>query len=275
MDDKISILIADDNIEYGNLLIEDFSRFEDITVKGFAKDGFETVEMILKLEPDIVILDIIMPNLDGIGVLENTSIMQMKSKPSFIVLSGIGQDIFIYKAIALGAEYYVVKPFDTEVLVERIKQVYKGKNTARVLNIRDTFKNVPEITDKSNSANEIEIEVTNLIHNAGIPPHICGYQYLREAILMSVDASSVFNSVTKIIYPNIAFKYNTTPRKVERSIRCAIEYAWNKGRISYNDVRSEILINFGRKKPTNSQFISTMADKARIGISIKNKKLEA
>jgi two-component system, response regulator, stage 0 sporulation protein A len=274
MNDKISILIADDNIEYCNLLIEDFSRFEGICVMGFARDGIETVEMILRLEPDVVVLDIFMPNLDGIGVLESTSIMQMKNKPSFIVLSAIGQDIFIYKAIALGAEYYVVKPFNTDVLVERIKQVYKDKCIARDLDIRDKSKIAPEKTDKSSSTSKIEIEVTNLLHNAGIPPHICGYQYLREAILMSVDASSVFNSVTKIIYPDIAVKYNTTPRKVERSIRCAIEYACNKGRISFNDERSEILINFGRGKPTNSQFISTIADKARIGMSIKHNKKE-
>lgn len=273
MGNEISVLIADDNFEYGNLLMECISQYEDIKVRGIARDGIETIDKVIELKPDIVILDIIMPNLDGIGVLEKISAMQIKHRPLFIVLSAISQDIFVHKAIVLGAEYFIVKPFDVEILVSRIRQICREKSPFPFVYSKTRSKAVQNIDNGSGGQNDIEVEVTNLIHNAGVPPHICGYQYLRDAILMSVDTSSVYNSITKIIYPNIASKYNTTSRKVERAIRCAIENAWSKGRLSHNDEKSEILVNFGKDKPTNSQFILTMADKARIGINLKQKKI--
>jgi two-component system response regulator (stage 0 sporulation protein A) len=275
MVDTISVLIADDNIEYGNLLDEYISQYEDIVVKGIARDGAETIEKISQLQPDIVILDIIMPNLDGIGVLEKTAEMRLEHKPLFVVLSAIGQDVFVHRAITLGAEYYIVKPFDVEILVSRIRQVYREKYVFPFDRSAERQKPAPRKTaNEDRSPNSLEVMVTGLIHNAGIPPHISGYQFLREAIMMSVDSSAVFNSITKVIYPNIAAKYNTTPRKVERAIRCAIENAWGKGGLSRNDRKSEIFVNFGKERPTNSQFISTLADKARIGMGIKLKKSE-
>lgn len=275
MTDAISVLIADDNIEYGNLLNEYISQYEDIVVKGVAKDGLETIEKISELHPDIVILDIIMPNLDGIGVLEKTAKMQLVHKPLFVVLSAIGQDVFVHKAITLGAEYYIVKPFDVEILVSRIRQVYREKYIFPFNRNNEKLKpSLRRDIQESQGSNKLEVMVTGLIHNAGIPPHISGYQYLREAIMLSVDSTSVFNSITKVIYPKIASKYGTTPRKVERAIRCAIDNAWDKGGLSRNDRKSEIFVNFGKEKPTNSQFISTLADKARIGMGLKLKKSE-
>ena len=275
MIETISVLIADDNLEYGNLLNEYISQYEDIVVKGIATDGVETIEKIGELQPDIVILDIIMPNLDGIGVLEKAAQMKFAHKPLFVVLSAIGQDVFVHRAITLGAEYYIVKPFDVEILVSRIRQVYREKYIFPFG--RNGEKPKPAIrksTHESRSTNSLEVMVTGLIHSAGIPPHISGYQYLREAIMMSVAGSAVFNSITKVIYPSIAAKYNTTPRKVERAIRCAIDNAWGKGGLSRNDRKSEIFLNFGKEKPTNSQFIYTLADKARIGMGLKLKRLE-
>lgn len=273
MIDTISVLIADDNIEYGNLLNEYISQYEDIVVKGVAKDGLETIEKIKELQPDVVILDIIMPNLDGIGVLEKAAEMQLACKPLFVVLSAIGQDVFVHKAITLGAEYYIVKPFDVEVLVSRIRQVYREKYVFPFDRNSEKPKPAPKKNAREDrSSISLEVMVTSLIHNAGIPPHISGYQYIREAIMMSVDGSAVFSSITKVIYPGIAMKYNTTPRKVERAIRCAIDNAWGKGGLSRNDRKSEIFVNFGMDRPTNSQFISTLADKTRIGMGIKLKR---
>lgn len=275
MMEAISVLIADDNIEYGNLLNEYISQYEDINVKGVARDGLEAIEKITELQPDIVILDIIMPNLDGIGVLEKAAEMKLEHKPLFVVLSAIGQDVFVHKAITLGAEYYIVKPFDVEILISRIRQVYKEKYIFPFDRNNEKLKpSARKSIEEGRSSNKLEVMVTSLIHNAGIPPHISGYQYLREAIMLSVDSTAVFNSITKVIYPNIASKYATTPRKVERAIRCAIEGAWGKGGLSRNDRRSEIFVNFGKEKPTNSQFISTLSDKARIGMGLKIRKFE-
>jgi two-component system, response regulator, stage 0 sporulation protein A len=270
MIDEISVLIADDNIEFVNLLNEYICQYEDIKVKGIAHDGIEAIDLIINLKPDIVILDIIMPNLDGIGVLEKISVMQLKSRPLFIMLSALGQDVFVHKAIALGAEYYIVKPFDVEILVSRIRQIYKEKHQYPFAGFKEKQKAIHKSVTDVKPVNSLEKEVTNLIQKAGIPPHISGYQYIRDAILMSIDKSSVFNSVTRVIYPNIAFKYNTTPRKVDRAIRCAIDNAWAKGHLSRNDVNSGFA-----KKPTNSEFISTLADKARLGMSVKQRKNDA
>lgn len=273
MADRISVLIADDNMEYSDLLKEYMGQYDDIAVMGTAFDGLEAIDRIRELQPDVVVLDIIMPNLDGIGVLEKVAAMELPRKPLFVVLSAIGQDVFVHRAISLGAEYYIVKPFDVEILVSRIRQVYREKYSFPIVRNADRTP-LKGNAQKESAGVSLEALVTGLMRNAGIPPHICGYQYLREAILMSVNGAPAFNSITKTIYPAIAVKYNITPRKVERAIRNAINNAWGKGGLSGNDSKSEIVVNFGRKKPTNSQFISTLADKARIGMGIKAGKLK-
>lgn len=272
MSKQISVLIADDNIEYGNLLQEYISQYEDICVKGIARDGLETIERIKELSPDVVILDIIMPNLDGIGVLEKVNEIKMQPRPMFVVLSAIGQDVFVHRAISLGAEYYIVKPFDVDILVSRVRQVYKEKPAMPFACSKERLKapdlNAVEATPASNT---VEVEVTGLMHVIGIPPHMAGYQYLREAVMMTIEGSSLFNSVTKVIYPDIARKNKTTARKVERAIRCAIDSAWAKGHLTRAGSSHEALNGLGRKKPTNSQLISTLADKVRLKMNVKQK----
>lgn len=277
MTDQISVLIADDNVEYSDLLKEYMDQCDDIVVKGIALDGLETIDRIKELQPDVVILDIIMPNLDGIGVLEKMAEMELARRPMFVVLSAIGQDVFVHRAISLGAEYYIVKPFDVEILVSRIRQVYREKHMLFPFAgsyDRDRALAKGAAPGEQTGIN-LEALVTGLMRNAGIPPHVCGYQYLREAIMMYVNGDPAFGSITKTIYPAIALKYNITARKVERAIRNAISSAWWKGGISGNDAESEIFINFGPKKPTNSQFISTLADKARIGMGVGLSKIKA
>jgi len=269
MIDEISILIADDNIEFGDLLNEHISKESDINVVGVARDGIKAVEMIKQLSPDIVILDIIMPNLDGIGVLERMQKLQLEKKPLFIILSAIGQDIFVQRAIILGAEYYIVKPFDIDILISRIRQIHKDNSRSALLYTKMFSKSMlPNFRQKEQEI-DLELEVTNLIHDVGIPPHMTGYQYIREAILQTVNNTKLFSSITKVLYPEVAKKFSTSPQKVERAIRNAIECAWVRGNQDSIDSMFGYTVNYSKGKPTNSEFIAMMADKLRIIAGIK------
>lgn len=257
---RIKVLIADDNIEYGELLKEYINRHEDVCVIGLAEDGIQAISKIEELEPDVVILDIVMPKLDGIGVLEKIQSDNLIKKPQFIVLTAIGQDMFVQNAVRLGAEYYIVKPFDADVLLSRIRQIYKEKRSSLF-----SYRSITESKGKNRSekqVREISIEgaVTEIMLNLGVPPHIAGYQYTREAIIQIINNSKGANSLSRVIYPAVAEKYNTTPQKVERSIRNAIDNAWER---LQNKPHTEALDIF-KKKPTNLEFISAIADRVRI-----------
>lgn len=267
MKGEISVLIVDDNIEFANLLKDYMNQNDEIDVAGIAKDGLEGIDMIMALKPDVVVLDIIMPNLDGIGVLEKLINVDMDIRPLFIMLSAVGQDVFVQRAVELGAEYYIIKPFDVEVLTTRIKQLYREK-------YQSSFTYKPVIATSSplpsgstvDKTNDIEIEVTSLMREIGIPPHMSGYQYLREAIMQTVKNAKIFSSITKTLYPAVAERYNTTPQKVERAIRNAIESAWSRGNPDMIDSLFGYTINFNKGKPTNSECIAMMADKIRINM---------
>ncbi len=207
-----------------------------------------------------------MPHLDGLGVLEKVNSMDISKRPLFIVLSAVGQDKITQRALALGAEYYVVKPFDMEVLVSRIRQL-KNVNQSNVIRSgyhgQDLSYNTPKPVN-------IEAEVTNIMHEIGVPAHIKGYQYLRDAIMMVVEDLEIINSITKQLYPAIAKEYNTTPSRVERAIRHAIEVAWSRGQIDTIDSLFGYTINIGKGKPTNSEFIAMVADKLRLEMKVAN-----
>jgi two-component system response regulator (stage 0 sporulation protein A) len=270
MKGEISVLIADDNYEFAGLLKEYMEQFEDIEVIGIAKDGLQALEMIVSLKPDVVVLDIIMPNLDGLGVLEKLSSMQVEFKPMFIMLTAIGQDVFVQRAVDLGAEYYIIKPFDAEVLVKRIRQLYKEKYMSAFSN-KPIVKNSELISSNTNvdKTYDIEVEVTNLMHEVGIPPHMAGYQYLREAIIQTVLNAKAFTSITKTLYPKVAKKFNTTSQKVERAIRNAIESAWARGNPDTMDSLFGYTFSTSKGKPTNSECIAMMADRIRITMNIR------
>ncbi|MCX7922313.1 MAG: sporulation transcription factor Spo0A [Clostridia bacterium] len=271
MKEEISILIADDNIEFGNLLNHHISQEPEFRVIGVAKDGIEAIEMIQSSAPDIVVLDIIMPNLDGIGVLERMAQIKLDKKPQFIMLSAVGHDLFIQKAIILGAEYYIVKPFELSVLVTRIRQVCGEKAIAPLStgNKQRSTGARAEAKKEADKARELELIVTNLMRDVGIPPHLSGYQFLREAIIHAVNTSKVFSPITRVLYPVVAEKYNTTSQKVERAIRGAIESAWGKGNIDILNSLFGYTIDCNKGKPTNSEFIAMMADKVRLGMGKK------
>lgn len=263
---KIQVVIADDNREFGDILNEYLSNQADIEVVGIARDGIEACDIITSKCPDIAILDIIMPHLDGLGVLERINSVGMSKKPLFIVLSAVGQDKITQRALALGAEYYVVKPFDMEVLVSRIRQL---KNITQSSIIRSSYHG-EDLSLNAPKPMNIEAEVTNIMHEIGVPAHIKGYQYLRDAIMMVVEDLEVINSITKQLYPSIAKEYNTTPSRVERAIRHAIEVAWSRGQVDTIDSLFGYTINIGKGKPTNSEFIAMVADKLRLEMKVAN-----
>jgi two-component system, response regulator, stage 0 sporulation protein A len=264
MREEISVLISDDNVEFGNLLNERMSQEADLRVVGIARDGIQAIEMIKNMMPDIVVLDIIMPNLDGIGVLERVAELNLEQKPLFIMLSAIGQDIFIQKAIILGAEYYIVKPFDVSVLISRLRQIQKEKFLSPFTANKVSIKTTPEESNTTEKPIDLEIEVTNLMRDVGIPPHMVGYQFIREAIIQTIGNAKAYSSITKILYPTVARKFGTTPQKVERAIRNAIESAWSRGNTDSIDSLFGYTVNFSKGKPTNSEFIAMMADKIRV-----------
>lgn len=263
MKDTIKILIADDNKDFCDILYEYLSKQDDLEIIGVAKDGIEAIEILSQNTPDVIILDIIMPHLDGLGVLEKMHSLDIPHIPKVIILSAVGQDRITQKAINLGADYYVVKPFDFEVFIKRIRQLMGNSNESfeKRKPLRDySFANV----EKRPKNISIEAEITNIIHEIGVPAHIKGYLYLREAIGMVVQNIEYLSAVTKELYPNIAKKFNTTPSRVERAIRHAIEVAWSRGKIDTINRLFGYTVHNGKGKPTNSEFIAMVADKLRI-----------
>ena len=267
MKEKTRVLIADDNQDFSRTLSSYINNQDDMEVISIAKDGNEAVEMIAKNNPDIVLLDVIMPHLDGLGVLEKVNEMELSKKPVCIMLSAVGQDKITQKAISLGAEYYVVKPFDIELLIKRIKEIkyHQPNQTSNYFITREIKPQYIELSmDESKKEENLEALVTNIIHEVGVPAHIKGYQYLREAIMMVVNDIDVINQITKSLYPKIAAKYNTTPSRVERAIRHAIEVAWGRGQQEAVESIFGYTISASKGKPTNSEFIAMIADKLRL-----------
>lgn len=257
---RVKIVIADDNKEFSSILSDYLKGQSDFEVVGIAKDGIEAVKLVTNYQPDVLVLDIIMPHLDGLGVLEKINSMHDISLPKVIILSAVGQDKITQRAINLGAEYYVVKPFDMEIFTKRIRQMFTPGQTTEV---RRSAPDVRETYNYTNS-NSLEAEITNIIHEIGVPAHIKGYLYLREAIQMVVSDVELLSAVTKELYPSIAKKYNTTPSRVERAIRHAIEVAWSRGQVDAINRIFGYTIHNNKGKPTNSEFIAMVADKLRL-----------
>lgn len=258
---KLTVGIADDNMEFCDMLNDFFHSKENIDVVFTTNDGNKTVEAIKKHQPDLLVLDMIMPHLDGLGVLENINNMDLKKYPKTIMLSAVGQESITQKAIRLGAEYYLVKPFDLGLLSKRINQIFgqeEEMTNGRLLCRQNIIKN------DAHNINDLEIEVTSMIHEVGVPAHIKGYQYIRDAISMVVEDMDLLGAVTKELYPAIAKKNNTTPSRVERAIRHAIEVAWNRGHVETLNNLFGYTVHNDKGKPTNSEFIAIIADKLRL-----------
>lgn len=248
---RIQVLIADDNREFCEMLQQCIDAEEDLELVGVVHNGLDVLELIADHPPDIVILDIIMPHLDGIGVLERLSSMDIEPRPKVIMLTAFGQEKITQRVVELGADYYVLKPFNLDVLVNRIRQLagQDGSSTQRQASVRPR---------------SLDVQVTSIIHEIGIPAHIKGYLYLREAILMVTNRVELLGGVTKELYPAIASKFKTTPSRVERAIRHAIEVAWNRGNVEMINGLFGHTVSQERGKPTNSEFIAMVADRLRM-----------
>ena len=263
--EKLNVAIADHNESTLALLGDIIQSDNELQVVGTAMDGEEAYQMIKSKEPDVVLLDIIMPKLDGLGVVDKINHdTTMKKHPAFIMITAIGQEKITEDAFARGVDYYFMKPFDHAAIINQIKrsrrpgEAVQGKEIQKSVSYDHTF--VKEEIKPRN----LEADVTNIIHEIGVPAHIKGYQYLREAIMMSVDDIEMLNSITKILYPTIAKKFQTTPSRVERALRHAIEVAWSRGKMDTIDELFGYTIHNGKGKPTNSEFIALIADKIRL-----------
>ncbi|MGN1156734.1 MAG: sporulation transcription factor Spo0A [Agathobacter sp.] len=260
--DRLNVAIVDDNENMVRLLSEIVRTDDELEVIGTARDGEEAYEMIRSKQPDIVLLDIVMPKLDGLGVMDKVNRdKNLEKYPNYIIISAIGQEEITEDAFRRGADYYIMKPFDREIIVNRIKMVKKKQQGRRQVEIPMEG---AEHTKKQLTKHNLENDVTKMIHEIGVPAHIKGYQYLRESIIMSVTEMDMLNSVTKMLYPAIAKKYQTTPSRVERAIRHAIEVAWSRGKMDTIDELFGYTINTGKGKPTNSEFIALISDQIRL-----------
>lgn len=306
---KLNVVIAEDNEEMMQFIDEGLSREREFQIVGKAADGRTLYRMVKEQKPDVVVLDLILPQMDGLSVMDRIQKdTEIGKYPDFIVISSISELRITENAFRLGASYYMLKPFDQENLAERIRALrgiapernllatrnnrsFHGQETRN----RDTAENgadaVPatpaSAAEDAPAANtgaaaktgrrgttpwrpeewtsyELETRVTEVIHEVGVPAHIKGYQYLREAICMTVKDVELLNSVTKILYPTIAKKYQTTASRVERAIRHAIEVAWTRGRLETIEELFGYTVNVGKGKPTNSEFIALIADKIRL-----------
>jgi two-component system response regulator (stage 0 sporulation protein A) len=251
-------VLADDNKEFTDLLKEYIEEQQDMQVVGVAHNGNDVLKLVREEKPDILILDIIMPHLDGLAVLEK--FRNLASPPKTIMLTAFGQEEITKKAVELGAAYYILKPFDFENLAHRIRQVAKGIT----VNTKGSEGAQLKVTPLVTKGKTLDQSITSIIHEVGVPAHIKGYLYLREAISMVYNDVELLGSITKVLYPDIAKKYNTTSSRVERAIRHAIEVAWNRGNMDSIANLFGHTVSNSRAKPTNSEFIAMVADKLRL-----------
>jgi two-component system response regulator (stage 0 sporulation protein A) len=252
---NIRVILADDNREFTELLQEYLNDQNDIEIVGVAFNGNDVLNLLNHTLPDVLILDIVMPHLDGLAVLEQIRGMKLPVMPKIIMLTAFGQEEITKRAVELGASYYILKPFDMEVLANRLRQV-AGVTQAVHHNLRP-----PSLPPKGKNLDQ---NITNIIHEIGVPAHIKGYLYLREAITMVYNDMELLGSITKILYPEIAKKFNTTASRVERAIRHAIEVAWSRGNMDSIGKLFGYTVSNSKAKPTNSEFIAMVADKLRI-----------
>ena len=252
--EHLNVAIADDNQKILDVLENIISMDKELNLVGKAKNGEEMCQIIKDRQPDVVLLDLIMPKMDGLTVMEQVNQdNSVNKRPYFIVITAVGQERITEDAFNKGANYYVMKPFNNEVLLDRIKSVRKMfRNYEK--------KNEDGRLEGTARGEDLENRVTNMLHEIGIPAHIKGYHYLRDAIIMAVKDMDVLNAITKILYPTVAKKYQTTSSRVERAIRHAIEVAWSRGKLDTLDELFGYTVSTGKGKPTNSEFIALIAD---------------
>ena len=251
METKARVLIADSGEDFRYLMADTIAAEEDMMVVGTAGDGVETLSLIEQKHPDILVMDLVLTKMDGLSVLQKLS--QMPQKPQVVVVSGFFNDHFVQKAAELGAYYFMPKPCDVPALLERIRQISSSRKVSGLTAARTGIVMMPQTEN-------LEAVVTEVIHEIGVPAHIKGYQYLREAIILTINDMDIINSVTKVLYPTVAKRFGTTPSRVERAIRHAIEVAWDRGDLETLQKFFGYTVSNVKGKPTNSEFIAMIAD---------------
>ncbi len=249
MDQKITILIADASEDFRGLLSEALDAEDDMEVVGDTGSGLEAMELIASTRPRVLVTDVILTGLDGLELIERTMELPEERRPISIMLTGFLNERTLSGAAAAGAAYFLQKPCDTEYLKSRIRRLASEKAAPSIK--KELSENDPEL----------ESVVTEIIHEIGIPAHIKGYQYLREAIIRTVENMDIINAVTKVLYPEVAEKFGTTPSRVERAIRHAIEVAWDRGNVETLQRFFGYTVSGIKGKPTNSEFIAMIADR--------------
>lgn len=249
MDNRTTVFIADSTEDFCTRVSAALLHTDGFVVVGTANDGEQTIRMVTQLKPDVLVLDLMLSKQDGISVLK--AISALDKRPVTLATSGFVTDYVASTAANLGAKYLMLKPCDMSALVERLEEIRGGDKRRKMLSPR---------ADKAN----IESMVTNIIHEIGVPAHIKGYQYLREAIIIAVDDMDVINAITKVLYPQVAKTFQTTPSRVERAIRHAIEVAWDRGDLDTLQRFFGYTVSNTKGKPTNSEFIALIADKLQL-----------
>ena len=250
--DKIRVVLADDNLNVLRLLTDYFAETPDIELVKAVSDGAQVVDAVRAHRPDVLVTDIIMPRRDGFRILEELNALPEEERPRVIVLTGLSRDDFILRAVKLGASYYMVKPFDVRLLVSRIREVASSFENASITEFP---------TERESARQDVDEQVTNLFLTIGIPAHIKGYHYLREAVRMALAEPDVMGRITKELYPGIARKFDTTASKVERAMRHAIDVAWSRGRLDAVNSMYGYKVLSPDDKPTNGEFVALIADK--------------
>lgn len=257
MDKKIKVVIADDSTEFGVNCANVLKSYGmDVTL--CEKDGQKLLHRIKIQKPDVAIADVFMPTLDILGVLAAVQELPKKEAPMVLAMSSFDNPRLEKETLAAGASYYFMKPFDLTMMAERIIQLSGWHTEETPLIGKDS------ITTDS----DLEMMVTEIIHQIGVPAHIKGYHYLREAIMLSIKDREIINSVTKLLYPTVAKRFSTTSSRVERAIRHAIEVAWDRGDVNVLNSYFGYTIHNDRGKPTNSEFVAMIADRLRLRLKI-------
>lgn len=258
MEKQIKVLLVD-NSEHFGIPCAMAMKENGVSVETVEKDGKKAVDAICSLRPDVVLLDFFLPHLDAIGVIKSAYSKSLVHVPQFMVMSGFDNPNLEREAILGGADYFILKPFDAAEMANRIRALC-GKN--KVAGVSG------EMRATAADSSSLEMRVTEIIHQIGVPAHIKGYQYLRDAILMAIEDDDIINAVTKRLYPAVAKKHGTTSSRVERAIRHAIEVAWDRGDVDVLNSYFGYTIHTGRGKPTNSEFVAMIADKFRLQLKI-------
>ena len=259
--ERIKVMIVEDNERIRRILREYFDHQDRTQVVACASNGQEALDLLVTAHPDVILLDMVMPQMDGLGFLEHYTQMGLDWQPIIVVLSALGRDDFIAQAIEMGVRYYMIKPFDNQVVYQRVIELYDG--AAGISSPSMSFPRLqplPSIQPFS-EGRHMDERIASMFLSIGIPAHIKGYQYLREAVKLVLENNDMINRITKELYPGVARHFGTTSSKVERAIRHAIEVAWSRGRVdNINQIFGYNVCSI-QVKPTNGEFIALIADK--------------